>query len=630
MTICHRFKQRLLRKKYIDFAYIEESNLKRCLDTIDLTALGIGGTLGTGLYVIAGQVGKEVAGPSVVLSFLIAGIASVLSGLCYAEFGARVPRAGSAYVYAYVTVGELWGFVIGWNMILEYVIGSASVARGWSGYFDSMLGENLENFSMKYIPMNMPGIAAYPDFLAFVIVLSVTAILMVGVKESSRFNNVFTSINMVVVLFILVTAVLKANFYYWDIQVEDIPDPETQGDGGFFPFGFSGTMSGAATCFYAFVGFDAIATTGEEVKNPQQAIPVSILLSLTFVFLSYFGVSSALTLLVPYYELDSGAPIPHAFQYIGWEWARYIVTIGAVCGLSTSLLGSMLPLPRVIYAMANDGLVFRYFSRVDDNYRTPLVATAVSGIFAGLMALFFEIKQLVDMMSIGTLLAYTIVSVCVLILRYECDTGKPTLSHLHHPGPDTTPTLLDVLGQCFASNTSTPSELSSSIVTYATSILGALIFMFCSVMIFAESNLAHGEWWAIILAITLGICILVSLYAISKQPQNTRGLTFKAPAVPLLPIISMFINIYLMLKLSYATWIRFSIWMSIGFCIYFGYGIWNSSEELRLKETFANEALNSDDDSDDGAEAVKMNVDKTDNEGAPLLSNMLPIIIESD
>ena len=255
------------RKKFVDPNTLTSTQLSRCLSTFDLTALGIGSTLGVGIYVLAGDVARNETGPSIVISFLIAGIASVLSGLCYAEFGARVPKAGSAYVYSYVTIGELCAFVIGWNLILEYVIGTASVARGWSSYFDSLFDNRIKNFTISNIgEMHATGIAEYPDLLSVLVSLILTILVATGIKKTSWFMTLITGINLFVILFVVCVGACYAEPKNWTND--------------FAPYGFSGVMAGAARCFYAFVGFDVIATTGEEARNPSRGIPISIVLAL--------------------------------------------------------------------------------------------------------------------------------------------------------------------------------------------------------------------------------------------------------------------------------------------------------------------------------------------------------------
>ncbi|XP_066296382.1 high affinity cationic amino acid transporter 1-like isoform X2 [Branchiostoma lanceolatum] len=593
---------RLFRRKYVDAASLEDSQLARCLNTLDLTLLGVGSTLGAGVYVLTGTVARETAGPSIVLSFLVAAVASILAGLCYAEFGARVPKSGSAYVYSYVTVGELWAFIIGWNMLLEYVIGTASVARAWSANFDSLVGNKIENWTRTHMPMHVSGLAEYPDFFSLGLTLVLTALLALGVKESTRFNNVFTGLNLCVILFVMVAGFIKADPSNWAITHSQIMNETTNstmdGVGGFFPFGASGMLSGAATCFYAFVGFDAIATTGEEVKNPQKAIPISIVVSLTICFVAYFGVSAALTLMVPYYTVDKNAPLPAAFAAVGFTAAKYIIAVGAVCALSTSLLGAMFPMPRVIYAMASDGVIFRFLSKVNERTQTPLIATVISGLLSGTMALLFDLKELVDMMSIGTLQAYTLVAACVLILRYqpmEKVDGESEEDEEEEEeeegGEETTNSRLIIQrnrssSSCMGRGAAT--ERTGQIVSYAVLLLGVIIVCLTALLVYAEVPLfTEVSWWSVLLVCVCASFILGIITIIWVQPESTLGLKFKVPALPLLPIFSMFVNIYLMMKLSAPTWIRFAVWMAVGFVIYFGYGMWHSTEHLRKQESLS-------------------------------------------
>ena len=333
--------------------------------------------------------------------------------------GARVPSCGSAYVYAYVTVGEFVAFVIGWNLLLEYVIGTASVARAYSGQLDSLMNNTMQKHFKSAMPIHVSFLSEYPDFCALGITLLLTGILSVGVKESTRFNNIFTFLNVAIVVFVIIFGFFHADLHNWKIVEDDLPKNGSFGSGGFFPYGVNGVLSGAATCFYGFVGFDAIATSGEETLNPQRSIPLALVGSLLVIFLSYCGISTVLTLMVPYYKQDTVAPLPSAFRAVGAPAGRWVVAIGALLGLSTSLLGAMFPLPRVIYAMASDGVIFRFLATIHPRTQTPVIAAVIGGVITGLLAMLMDLKMLIDMMSIGTLMAYMIVSVCVIILHYK-------------------------------------------------------------------------------------------------------------------------------------------------------------------------------------------------------------------
>ncbi|KAK8725318.1 hypothetical protein OTU49_010813 [Cherax quadricarinatus] len=563
-----------------------DTPLNRCLSTLDITLLGIGHMVGAGIYVLTGTVAKDTAGPAIVLSFLLAGFASFLSALCYAEFGARVPKAGSAYVYTYVTIGEFWAFVIGWNIILEHMIGAASVSRAWSGYLDSLFDGALSNATITSVgEMHSEFLAPYPDFLAFAVTLVYCAFLTMGVKGSAYFNSVFTLINLCVITFVIAVGMSYADIANWNLE------------GGFIPFGFSGVISGAATCFYAFVGFDSIATAGEEARDPARSIPRATLVSMSVVTVGYVMVGATLTLMVPYYTLNPAAALPDAFASHGAKWAKYVVSVGAICGMTTTLFGSLFSLPRCVYAMAADGLLFSWLARVSDKTKVPIITLILCGILSAFIALFFDIEKLVEFMSIGTLMAYTIVSASVIILRYQpasrCNIKSPSHTQATTPTPGALPTPTTPMDEMIKGDEG--GELRSS-CRWLIRVLGkreagsvvawaVVIFTTCSsalstLLQFGGNFLTmpYPSPWAIIIAVMLVFILAISVVVIVAHRQNQIALSFSVPLVPLVPLISIFFNVGLMVHLNPMTWIRFIVWMVIGLLVYFIYGQHHSRE----------------------------------------------------
>lgn len=581
----------LTRKKALSIGHesSEDNKFGRILNTFDLTALGVGATLGVGVYVLAGHVSKDQAGPSVVLSFLIAAAASFLAGLCYAEFGARVPKSGSAYIYSYVCIGEFMAFIIGWNLMLEYIIGSASVSRGLSLYIDTLANDTMKMHFREIAPMEWDFMSSYFDFFGFSVAILLGIALAFGLKKSTMVNNFFTVLNLGIVLFVVIAGAINADTSNWSINPANVSSIYIVGEGGFFPFGFEGTLRGAATCFFGFVGFDCIATTGEEVRNPRKAIPRAILFSLCTIFLAYFGVSTVLTLMWPYYKQDVNAPLPFVFNEIGWNFAKWTVAIGGIIGLVASLFGAMFPQPRIIYAMAQDGLIFQALGDVSPRFKTPVFGTLCAALLTGTMAGLFDLKALVNMLSIGTLMAYTVVAISILILRFSEEPQNQAApstssrayesSNLLKPGDRLTGSAF--VKQLFnVSCLRIPSHVSSSVV-------GVLVTLYCLTALalsltvyYARQSLYDLEPWALTLAGTLLFLLLLVLLLISIQPRENAEAPFRVPLVPLLPAVSIFVNIYLMLMLDVYTWIRFGIWMGIGLALYAFYGFRNSYEEV--------------------------------------------------
>uniref|UniRef100_A0A8C6E562 Cationic amino acid transporter 3-like n=1 Tax=Moschus moschiferus TaxID=68415 RepID=A0A8C6E562_MOSMO len=390
-----QFGQKLVHRRPLE-ARAESGSSEAHLNTVDLVSLGVGRMLGAGVYILVGSVAKVRAGPATVICFLVAGLSCVLSGLCYAEFGARVPGSSSAYFYSYITMGQLCAFITGWNLILSLVIGTACIARGWSSALDSMTGNHISQGLQGTLSLHVPYfLPTYADFVAMGLVLLLTGVLVLGARESTPVNKVFTVTNLLVLSFIIVSGFIKGDLHNWELTEQDyklntsgstdtysLERLDPLGYGGFMPFGFEGILHGAATCVYAFLGFDSIAMRGEEALNPQRSIPFSIMISLFICFLAYFGVSAALTLMVPYYQIQPKSPLPQAFLHVGWGPARYFVAVGTLCALTSSLLGTMFPTPRLVCTMAKDRLLFRGLAWIYDHIGTPVVAIIASGSIA--------------------------------------------------------------------------------------------------------------------------------------------------------------------------------------------------------------------------------------------------------
>lgn len=714
---------------------------------------------------LTGQVASNKAGPAVILSFALAALASAFSALCYAEFAGLVPKAGSAYAYSYITVGEFVAFIIGWNLILEYVIGTSSVARGFSSYLrfvcehvaqsfglansspSQLTNEPINNFSnisttaaplQQQTPANIStvgnqtlsvvignsiiitnrsqtlweAIAAYVyeyfDWPSIVIIAIVTMFILFGVKESTNTTLAFTSLNLLVVLAVVISSFGSLDIHNWQLSKQEVPTG--YGEGGFFPYGWSGVLAGSSTCFFGFIGFDTIASSAEEAKNPKRNVPLSIIASLFISFLAYMAIALVQTLLWPYYDQNNVTILPYIFDKLNMPITYWVVLLGAIAGLTSSQLGGMYPLPRILYSMAHDKLIYGWISHVNKRLKLPVRATIVGSVFVAILACLLDIQDLADMVSIGTLAAYSLVSLSVLILRYEdrsdaVDDSTIMSNHLSFtdilgmseidhtvPGIELSqhfngdPILKNPQGvkreasivpqefNCKAKLAPKPStpirqkgskaieaqlsvgfnswfkqrdeneELATnahaaktekdkgwlhlliswraedkkfydrapdeetsgkskkliSIIVVLTVILDLIAFCltrgldsssnpgdnhalinFLSRLQIVDSNTFMICSGSMILVILLAVMIMLSRLPVCRTVPSEM---FQVPLVPLIPTLSIFVNTFLMLNLSFLTWVRFTVWMTAGFFIYFSYGIWKSEGYLLKME----------------------------------------------
>src|SRR6478672_9208754 len=505
-----------------------EHSLKRTLGVFQLTALGVGAVIGAGIFVMSG-LGASMAGPGLMLSFILSGTGCAFAALCYAEFAAMIPLAGSAYTYAYATLGEIFAWIIGWALTLEYAMGASTVSSGWSNHFIELLdflhirmplwlaydhwtglraAENVIARQMAHASDSslVPGTQAFlakvaeimaakpPELIqrahdllaapqifgveigfnlpAFVIALVITAILAVGIKESARFNSTIVVIKVSVVLFVLALGSRYISAANWGSDWHS-----------FAPFGFSGIGAGAAYIFFAYIGFDAVSTTAQEAKNPQRDLPIGIIVSLLVCTALYIGVAGVLTGMVHWQEVNIEAPIARAFLDRGLTTASHVITVGALAGLTSVMLVMLLGQTRVLYSMANDGLLPRkFFADVHPKFRTPWKNTILVGLLAAIVGSVTPIDDIGKMVNIGTLLAFVIVCVAIMILR--------------HTNP-------------------------------------------------------------------------------------TQARPFRTPWVPVVPILGILFNGYMMYKLGWVNWARLIVWLIIGLVIYFGYSQHHSRLALR-------------------------------------------------
>jgi APA family basic amino acid/polyamine antiporter len=391
----------------------EQHGLKRSLGPWALTAMGIGAIIGTGIFVLTGVASATRAGPSLTISFVVAGIVSALAALCYAEVSSKVPISGSAYTYTYATLGEFLAWIIGWSLVLEYALGASTVSVGWSGYFNfilrTMFHLNIPQMWQHSHWDATPGIANLP---AAAIIFLITALLVRGTRESGTVNAVIVTIKVLVVLFFIVIGVQHINPVNYHLP----PGPQA-GAGGYFPFGWTGMLGGAAFIFFAYIGFDAVSTTAEEAKNPARDLPFGIIMSLIICTILYITVVAILNGMVPFYSLNVAFPVAFAVDSVGLPWAGVIISFGAIAGLTTVLLVMMYGQTRIFYAMSRDGLIPPSFTKLHPTWRTPVFSQIFFGLLIAAAGAFFPISLLGSVTNMGTLSAFILVAIAVPVLR---------------------------------------------------------------------------------------------------------------------------------------------------------------------------------------------------------------------
>lgn len=467
------FRKKSIDKLLADSKEHEHKKLKRVLSVWDLTAIGVGCIIGTGIFVLTGVASIKYAGPGIMISFIISGLACVFAALCYAEFASRIPLAGSAYTYGYASLGEIFAWIIGWDLILEYAVASGAVAIGWSGYFVNLLqmwfGINLPAFlTTIHSPQHPEGLINLP---AAIIVLLVTALLVWGIKQSATVNSVIVVIKVSIAIFFIGVGIFFIKFANWHPLIPPfVPNPQMAADfletpvlnsilnffGVVYPQGFGGwpgIFTASAIVFFAYIGFDAVSTTAEEAKNPQRDLPIGIIASLIICTVLYIAMAAVFTgivkcdgvLKVSDLGAFEGAPMAYAFRQIGVGWvskfASGLISIGAICGITSVLIVTLLGQTRIFFAMARDKMLPQVVSKVHRKFKTPYITTIVTGIIIAFAASVTPIEIIAELANIGTLFAFLIVCSGILFLRKMKDEQKKSAEFFKTPGAPWIPIL---------------------------------------------------------------------------------------------------------------------------------------------------------------------------------------------
>lgn len=544
---------------------IMQTPLRRCLTTLDLTLVGFGNMSGVGIYILTGTVVRNRAGPAAFLSFALAGIAALLNAACYAELSCRIPKAGSAYTFTYVTTGEFPAFLIGWCVVLEYLLGTASVSKGLAAAVD-VLSDGAVSNGTEALTGPLPtgiGLSDFPDLLSGAFILALGFILLTGPKASARLNAFMTLPNLAVLSFIAVAMFVGAK-----------PSTFAPADhGGFFPFKVGGVITGAASLFFSYIGFDAITMSVEEAEDPFKSMPRALFLSVGLVASLKIICSAALVLYVPWWTVVRSSAFISAFEDYGWLWAKWIAGTGYLLGIGACLFMSMHAAPRILFAMGRDGLLFRWLSIVLPCSQVPVFAIIIFTPLAATLAILLDIQTIADSLSVGTLVAYSFVSASIVLTRYR----RPDFLAEPEKEKEESKPLPGTLLPSFAGLRGLRNLQPGTGATLGITIFAVASFSLCCVTLLGGSG-SIPFWLMIIFAAFLIIVMLASVVVISAHVQDKDFDTWKVPWVPVIPCAAILLNMFLASSLPAVTWIRFLGWIALGLAIYFIYGVWHSSE----------------------------------------------------
>ena len=523
--------RKIRRRKTIDRdAY--ETKLHRCLSTSDLILLGVGHMVGSGIYVVTGTVMLNISGPSIVVSYLLAGFVALLIGLCYAQFSVNVPRTGTCYSYVYLVAGELMGFLAGWNLLLEYIISVSAVGRSFSDYLNEITGGAIVNATWTLMGPGHSSIVYQLDFVSPAAILLIYIIIAVGVRSTVNVNNVMCSINILVIGIIVIAGLVAGNV-----------DNLTKGPGGFLPYGFSGTIAGMGVVFFSYLGFDAIAIASEETENPSKSLPIAFGAAISIAIFLYVMAAFALAVLVPYNEVVASAPFPYAFGAHGMQWTRYAVSIGAIIGLICSLLGQSYSLPRGLYAIASDGLLFSQLTYINSWTKTPLISVAISAVLSALLAMILKVDELVEMVSIGSLFAMSMMIMCLIKIHYIPAVDCPFEITAHRPAAteelsakenESKPILrkanrqlLERIGTLRWDFRPLIGLNTDRVIDYTITVLTTSFIALSCLLVVGLKEIVNGYWWAILLLVISLVTSFGSLCVLLSYEHNTSFTKFK-------------------------------------------------------------------------------------------------------